>query len=47
MTNGYKLFVIAVAVGLKIWGNKPWSNKELFSEAKNFVDEAVVGWMIC
>lgn len=34
------ILVLALAVGLKIWGNKPWSAKDYFDEAETFVKEA-------
>jgi len=35
-----KLLSIIVATGLKIFGNKSWSNADYFVEAENFVAEA-------
>lgn len=35
-----EFLTILIATGLKIFGNKAWSNKEYFEEAERFVDEA-------
>jgi hypothetical protein len=35
-----EFLILIVATGLKIFGNKPWSNKQYFEEAAAFVAEA-------
>lgn len=35
-----EFLILVVATGLKIFANKPWSNKEYFDAAESFVQEA-------
>ncbi len=39
-TNPREFLIIALAVGIKIFGNKPWSSAEHFQEAERFISEA-------
>lgn len=38
--NPKDFIVLIIAVGLKVFANKPWSDKEHFEAAERFVEEA-------
>ncbi len=39
-TNPREFLIIVLAIGIKIFGNKPWSSAEHFQEAEKFIGEA-------
>ena len=38
--NPKGFLILIIAAGMKIFANKPWSNKEYFEDAEKFVEEA-------